>query len=176
MTANPPSLVDDAKLSYVLSCWQRWREGHAWPAREDIDPLDLKRLLPNLFLLESIDGGRRFRFILAGQTVRENLGFELSQRFLDDLFSGEQLARAEAYYRLVITGHGHYAVQHWLQRDRPVMEFRRLLLPLAADRGHINGIFGFALYDRLDGSLGKPVDHLNDPVSITTLSAQTIEL
>lgn len=176
MTANLPALTQDVRLNYMLSCWQRWRGAHAWPAREDIDPLDLKALLPNLFLLESIDAGRRFRFLLAGRAVRENLGFELSHRHLDELFSGAQLAQAEMPYRQVIAGQGHYGVQHWLQRDRPVMEFRRLLLPLATDRQHIDGILGFGLYERLDGNAEEPVDHLNDPVSITILAAHTVTL
>lgn len=176
MAVDLPALTQDAKLSYVLSCWQRWRDVHAWPAREDIDPLDLKALLPNLFLLESIDAGRRFRFLLAGRTVRENLGFELSHRHLDELFSGEQLAQAEKPYRQVIAGQGHYGVQHWLQRDRPVMEFRRLLLPLATDRQHIDGVLGYGLYERLDGNAGSPVDHLNDPVSITMLATHSVAL
>lgn len=171
-----PQAVDDARLAHVLSCWQRWRGANLWPARDDIDPADLRQLLPNLFMVEAVDGGARFRYILSGVTVRQQLGFELSGRYLDETFSGAQLERAAHAYRTVIAGHGHYALQHWSQRDRPIMQFRRLLLPVAVDRIRIDLVLGFALYDPLKGHDGEPIDHLHDPVTVTTIEEKAIPL
>jgi len=168
MTVQSPAIVADARLSHALSCWQRWRQGQEWPTRADIDPADLRLLLANLFVVEAVDGGDRFRYALAGKTVRDTLGFELSGQYLEDLFHGETLDRAMANYRTVLAGLGHYSVQRWLQRGRPIIRFRRLLLPLASDRSHIDGILGFALYDHLPDHDGKPVDHFHDPVTIET--------
>src|SRR3546814_7474632 len=79
---------------------------------------------------------------------------------------GDILARNEAAYRAVIGGRGEYAIQRWEQRGRPVIRFRRLLLPLASDRRRIDGVLGFALYDLLPDHDGKPIDHIHDPVTI----------
>lgn len=166
MSDQAPQTVTDARLSHALSCWRHWRHGHDWPTRADIDADELRLLLPNLFVAEAVDGGRRFRYALAGATVRNTLGFELTGRHFDELFQGDILARNEAAYRAVIAGHGHYAVQLWMQRGRPVIRFRRLLLPLASDRQRIDGVLGFALYDHLPDYDGKPIDHLRDPVTI----------
>lgn len=176
MTAAPQQHVEDARLAHVLSCWQRWRGSNLWPARDDIDPADLRQILSNLFLVEAVDGGARFRYILSGATVRQQLGFELSGRYLDDTFTGVQLERATADYRTVISGYGHYALQHWSQRGRQVMQFRRLLLPIAADRIRIDLVLGFALYDRLQDHDGEPIDHLRDPVTVTAIEEKAIQL
>jgi hypothetical protein len=171
-----PQGVDDARLAHVLSCWQRWRGANLWPARGDIDPFDLRQLLPNLFMVEAFDGGARFRYILSGAAVRQQLGFELSGRYLDDTFTGQQLELIAASYRAVVSGYGHYTIQNWSRRGRPVMQYRRLLLPMAADRIHVDLVLGFALYDQLEGHDGKPIDHLRDPVAITPVEERVFDL
>ena len=176
MNAVPQQHVEDARLAHVVSCWQRWRGPNLWPARDDIDPFDLRQILPHLFLVEALDGGARFRFILSGAAVRQQLGFELSGRYLDDTFTGAQRKHIIANYRAVISGHGHYTMQTWSQRGRPVMQFRRLLLPMAADRIRIDLVLGFALYDPLEGHDGQPIDHLRDPVTITPVEEKMIDL
>jgi hypothetical protein len=176
MNASPQQLVDDARLSHVLSCWQRWRGLQLWPARDDIDPFDFKQLLPNVFMLEAVDGGARFRYVLTGTAVRQQLGFELSDKHLDDVFTGEQLKRITSNYTTVMSGYGHYVLQLWTQRKRPIMQFRRLLLPMASDRTRIDFVLGFALYDRLAGHDGRPIDHMHDPVTTEVLNEAVLDL
>jgi hypothetical protein len=176
MTATSQQQVEDARLAHVLSCWWRWRGSNLWPAREDIDPDDLRQLLPNLFMVEAVDSGARFRYILSGVTVRQQLGFELSGQYFDDTFSGAQLEHAIADYRTVVSGKALYTLQTWSQRGRPVMRYRRLLLPMAADHMRIDMVLGFALYDPLEGHDGEPIDHIRDPVTMTVLTEKTIEL
>jgi len=172
-------LKDDARLSYMLSAWHRWRGPKRWPGRADIDPADFRKLLPNLFMVEVEGTGaqRRFRFILSGETVRQNLGFELGSRYLEDLFHDDQLVRIRASYQHVLTGHAHYVLQHWSRRKRLLMQFRRLLLPLAGARDdEIGLILGFALYDRMDSQNADPIDHITDPVTVDIITEQTIAL
>lgn len=174
MTAAPRQLVDDARLSHVLSCWQRWRGSRRWPARDDIDPLDLKQLLPNIFLI-AVEGNR-LRYVLSGKAVREENGLELSNRYLDEMYTGAQFQRVDSNYRTVLSGKGHHVLQRWSQRNRPVMEFRRLLLPMATDHQHIDGVLGFGLYDRLEGHDGQPINHAHDPVTTTVLREDILPL
>lgn len=176
MKTSPQQLVDDARLSHVLSCWQRWRGSQLWPARDDIDPLDLKQLLPNIFIVGAAKDGTRFRYLLTGVAVREQLGFELSEKYFDEIFTGDQLRRITGHYQAVIAGAGHYVVQLWTQRKRPIMQFRRLLLPMATDRTRIDTVLGFALYDRLAGHDGRPIDHMHDPVTTEILNEATFDL
>ncbi|MFC3675249.1 PAS domain-containing protein [Ferrovibrio xuzhouensis] len=176
MSEQTPQTVTDARLSHALSCWQHWRCNHDWPTRADIDSDELRLLLPNLYVVEAVDGGRRFRYVLAGATIRNTLHFELSGRYFDELFQGDILERNMAAYHAVIGGRGEYAIQRWEQRGRPVIRFRRLLLPLASDRQCIDGVLGFALYDLLPDHDGKPIDHIHDPVTIVPEQEAILDL
>ncbi len=69
--------------------WTRQRQGRAFPRREDIDPVDIPRLLPSLMLLEvhaASGGGHRFRFRLAGTAICDIAGVDLTGRWLDEMF------------------------------------------------------------------------------------------
>lgn len=170
-------LKDDARLSYLLTAWHRWRGAKRWPSRSDIDPIDFRKILSNVFIVETTPDRKRFRFILSGETVRQNLGFELGSRYLEDLFHDDQLVRIEASYRSVLNGDAHYVLQHWSRRGKPLMQFRRLLLPLTGEQDdRVDLILGFALYDRVDGNDRDPIDHITDPVTVTIVTEQPIPL
>lgn len=165
MAAFLPESVTDARLSHALSCWQRWRGSHACPARSDVEPADLDSLLPNLFMADLLADGR-IRYTLAGRTVRDQLGFELTGLHADELFAGGDLDRINRIYGELRGGNGHVSVQRWLRQGEPVMRFRSLLLPLATDRRRPDSMLGFALYERLDGRPHEPIDHIRNPVTI----------
>ncbi|HVI90552.1 MAG TPA: PAS domain-containing protein [Dongiaceae bacterium] len=44
------------------------------PSRLDIDPIDIPDLLPNIMLLDVLEGGKDFRYRLAGTAVERNFG------------------------------------------------------------------------------------------------------
>lgn len=57
----------------ALSYWQAIKDDRL-PSRLDIDPVDIPDLLPNVMLLDVLDGGRDFRYRLAGTAVERNFG------------------------------------------------------------------------------------------------------
>ncbi len=61
---------------FAVGYWSRIRHGRVVPDQADVDPRALKRLLPNVFLLESrIDGS--FIYRLAGTALCDRYGSEL---------------------------------------------------------------------------------------------------
>lgn len=65
--------------AYWLS---KQREG-ALPRRQDIDPGEIRGLLPDLALVESIEAGRFFRFRLIGTSAERRLGGIATGRTFD---------------------------------------------------------------------------------------------
>ncbi|PJK28786.1 PAS domain-containing protein [Minwuia thermotolerans] len=65
--------------AYWLS---KQREG-ALPKRQDIDPGEIRGLLPDLALVESLEGGRYFRFRLIGTSAERCLGHIAMRRTFD---------------------------------------------------------------------------------------------
>lgn len=56
------------------------------PDRRDIDPVEIgPGLLPNVALVDVIDGGRRFRNRLVGTAIIDRWGFETTGLFLDEI-------------------------------------------------------------------------------------------
>lgn len=65
------------KNSHLLvGYWSRLREGGDVPDQTDIDPRDIKRLLPYVFILDAEDPARPI-YRLAGTALCERFGFEL---------------------------------------------------------------------------------------------------
>ena len=77
--------VRQAELRQLHDYWLAKKGQRLAPARSDISPADMRKLLPHVFLLEVVGCPRRFKFRLAGTEVVERYGEELTGRFLDEI-------------------------------------------------------------------------------------------
>lgn len=126
--------------------WRRKGAGRGPPSRADIDPLDIPRLLPGVFLVEVTSGPPwRFRFRLVGTRITELEG-ELTNRFLDEFIPGSPGTPMTRHYEE--TAQGRISLRHetlyW--RGREHVNYDVLLLPLSSDGKAIDMLFGFARY------------------------------
>jgi hypothetical protein len=65
--------------------WQSKRRGRDVPDRADIDPAEIKPLLPNILIAEVSDPPFRIRYRLVGGRVTQLTGFDFTGRYLDEL-------------------------------------------------------------------------------------------
>ncbi|WP_119165687.1 PAS domain-containing protein [Algihabitans albus] len=81
--------IEEQPLSELYAYWSKRKRAGNLPRREDIDPVDIPRLLGNLMLLD-VHRGRedthRFRFRLVGTAICDIAGADLTGRWLDELF------------------------------------------------------------------------------------------
>lgn len=82
--------LPDPRLRDVARYWFARCAPGSVPLRLDIEPTDLKPVLPNLMLLDRLLQGRRarYRFRLAGTAVVDSAGRELTGKFLDEVLPG----------------------------------------------------------------------------------------
>ena len=73
------------RVRQLRDYWESKRQGRAMPARADIDPSELKPLLPYLIITDLFTDPLRVRFRLAGTRVCEAFGFNVAGRWLDEL-------------------------------------------------------------------------------------------
>jgi len=73
--------------------WLSLVRGRAIPAREDLDPLDIPRLVPNLMLVDVFRDPQRFRFRLVGTRLTELARRDSTGRGLDASLYGDNLGR-----------------------------------------------------------------------------------
>ncbi|MBK1670239.1 hypothetical protein CKO28_19605 [Rhodovibrio sodomensis] len=117
--------------------WRSKQQGDRLPARADINPADLRYMLPRLALIDVLreDAGIAFRYRLTGTEIVNRAGRDPTGKRFDELYRGDYLKTAQETYRTVVeTGRAHTSDRVYpLVPGREYMSYDRLLLPLAAD-------------------------------------------
>jgi hypothetical protein len=72
-------------VAMLSAYWDRKRAGRPMPDRCDIAPSEIVRLLPNIFICETLEGGRDFRFRIFGTALVNLLGIEMTGRTMSEL-------------------------------------------------------------------------------------------
>lgn len=122
--------------------WNEIRGGKRWPSRADLDPVDIPRLLPYIYLIDVL-GPKRFRFRLVGTSVVDHEGLDVTGLYVDELvYGGWNKLLIDHYSQVVETGsasdyEGSVVVPH-----REFKRYRRRLFPLSADGETVNMIVG----------------------------------
>lgn len=127
-----------SRLHRLFDYWNRLRAGRRYPARADIDPLDLGPMLANVFLVDVLDGPR-FRFRVTGTAVDEIHAQTLTGKEPRDIRTPEVAELVEAQYRTVLeegTPRCDHLVLHG--SDGSYWHYERLILPLSSDGAKID--------------------------------------
>jgi hypothetical protein len=95
------SYAEDPILLGLFEYWDRKRGDRAMPARRDLDPTEIPRLLPHLRITEILDGCTRFRYRLVGTAVVEAYGVDFTGKYTDELYNGERKLNIERHCRLL---------------------------------------------------------------------------
>jgi hypothetical protein len=92
--------ASDARSDMVRSLHRWWlsRSSHDIPDRADLDPLDIKQLLPNLFIADVEHNPFRIRYRLVGTRAIEATGMDITGRYLDELLPADGTEPWMEYY------------------------------------------------------------------------------
>lgn len=127
-----------AQLPGLYAYWDAKRAGRAFPARADIDPLELAPWLANIFLVE-IDaaqkrGAARFRYRLSGTAVDEIHGQTLTGKTPADIKTPEVARIVERQYAEVFASRQPRCDRlTMVSDDGRYWSYERLILPLSSD-------------------------------------------
>ncbi len=128
---------DNPKLRRFYDYWRsKIAPGRRFPARADIDPAEIPRLLPSILLIDVVrdHGPVRFRLRLVGTEYVERIGRDHTGQWLEE---GRPASEAEAiiatYDKVLATGEPHFWRSRLHDPDRQHVVYERLLCPLADD-------------------------------------------
>ncbi|HEY4345227.1 MAG TPA: PAS domain-containing protein [Parvibaculum sp.] len=90
------AVIDDERLNFIdtpahpgvaalAAYWEKKRGGQAMPDRQSINPAEIVRLLPNIFICEVVEGGREFRFRIFGTALASIFRLEMTGKTLSDI-------------------------------------------------------------------------------------------
>jgi len=128
----------------LFAYWASRRQGAKLPGRRDLDPGDIKRLLPTLSLIDVGHEPLDFRIRLAGTGLYDVYGREITGRSLDDVYN----SAAAEYWRVelakvVEAGRPAVGAHSLAWRGASHLSILWLRLPLASDGGRVDMILGY---------------------------------
>jgi len=151
--SSDPTTITTAMVADLYGYWLKRRGDRRMPRRADIDPADIKPLLPNLFLTEFTLDPFRVRYRLVGTEIVNHAHLDFTGRFLDELdFSPYDEVDWMGLYRIVweqsvpIFGD---AVETFRDRIRAPAPYHFCILPLSADGVTPTGAVALEEYQKL---------------------------
>jgi hypothetical protein len=145
----------------IVAIYDYWR-GKApadglLPGRRHLDPADISRLLPNIWLVDVVDDVRRFRVRLIGTALVDagiplRVGDFIFDRLMPELrhtlaeFESVVLSREPLWFRGPVN----------LLHDTYVHEVERIFLPLAADGRTVDMLLCLSLIRRAENGRPRP--------------------
>jgi hypothetical protein len=143
----------------IAALWDYWigvyRKLGRMPQRADIDPIDIPKLLPNLWLVDWEPQSGRFRYRLVGTGVTKARNVDATGRHLDEDFP--DLARTTLGQSLA--GVVHEGIAAWSSASPPqtrtpneIVRVERLSLPLADGAGGVAMVLNLSVCTMRDGS------------------------
>lgn len=127
----------------VAAYWQSKCSIDEIPFRGDIDPVDMARDLPRVFLVEVIGGGTDFFYRLAGEEVCQLHRQPLRGKRVEDILSPEVSTIVRDQYRgVVAVRRPNFSTFRVWTKDYRLWNYERALLPLRGSAGGVEVLLG----------------------------------
>jgi PAS domain len=146
VTRPPPGA--HAKIVAIYDYWRRIAPGPGLlPGRRHLDPVDIPKLLPNVWLIDVVGMPRRFRARLIGTTLQRS-GLTLKPgAYVEDPIRPELREKVLSEFRFVAESgqplwfRGAPKAPH----DTEIFELERIYLPLAADGATVDMLLNLSV-------------------------------
>lgn len=144
-TAGPDTKpFTDPRMDLAYQYWRRKAAGRTMPRRGDIDPVEIPRILPDVMLVDAVEGGR-YRYRLIGTSNAQAQGMNATGRYLDEVLPGSEYKAhvLGLYDECVYARRGLYSECLFLSASRhaPERHTKVLFLPLSEDDHAVNMVF-----------------------------------
>jgi hypothetical protein len=140
----------------IVALYDYWRSkapaDGLLPGRRHIDPIEIPKLLPHVWLVDVVDDPRRFRVRLLGTTLVDTGTPLRVGDFIVDRLLPEQRADTLAEFESVVQSREPlwYRGPLNLRHGTYVHEVERIFLPLAADGRRVDMLLCLSLIRRVD--------------------------
>lgn len=138
-------------LAKILGYWDRKRGERRCPGRADIDPTEIKPLLPHVMLVD-IEQPFRVRYRLVGTEITRVARFDFTGRYLDELTfeSGDETDWVGFYRQIIDNGQPGFGIVHWKAEGAAHRWIEFLICPLSSDGQRIDKCLSAEAYEPLN--------------------------
>lgn len=134
-------------LQRAYRYWADKTDGRRMPDRKDLDPIEIKDLLPYLSIIEIIGDERRCRYRLTGTRVVDALGCDPTGRFVNEIFDGADRAFIEHLLAEVMAKALPLYVASAFRSEDNGLSTERLLLPFTLGGSDLRQIVMVQTFD-----------------------------
>ena len=143
---DPGLHYSDARLAALHHWWQaKAAVRGALPGRADFEPLEMRDLLQDLYMVDvlRLPDALRFRYRLIGTAITQRTGRDVTGRFFEDVYPAGLLADFSASFRWIVTqGQPLRSFGNMEFSGQGYLGFEALEVPLATDGNQIDIILG----------------------------------
>lgn len=152
VNTDPDLRCTDGRLYDLIDYWSDRRGGRLLPARADINPIDLPKLIGSLMLLDVEQNPLRLRYRLIGTTITTMMDRDSTGRYYDEMYEPDLLEAVYESFRWIIAerrplrAHGDA-----FYPDKNCYWYEIVNLPLAADGETVDMMLCGLLFHGTDG-------------------------
>ena len=141
----------------LFDYWLRSAGARRMPARADLDPLKVPRLLPSIGLIDLREGVDAAAFRLAGTRLYHIYGQEITGKRAGEVFSGDSAEYwRRVHARVVEKGLPHHGVVRGPAKGRDHVVLFWLRLPLSEDGGPVDRILCYDVAGPTESGRSQP--------------------
>ncbi|MBO6835772.1 MAG: PAS domain-containing protein [Alphaproteobacteria bacterium] len=143
----------ESRLVTLLRYWRGMPKAMGLPRFQDLDPIDITSALGIVMLLEVLESGDDYRYLIYGEEIAERFGRNMVGQRTSDIPTHPSVTTLFlACYRVVIDTRRPILTEHSAPPQVSATSWRRLVMPLAGDGGQVERI----LVGNIPGSWRNP--------------------
>ncbi|MEZ5831396.1 MAG: PAS domain-containing protein [Dongiaceae bacterium] len=140
--------IQSSKVAQALRYWNSLRGGNAFPSHDDIDPAEIKAILPHVMITGISYEPFRVLYRLVGTEVVRWSRMDFTNRYADELIFQDDGRDWTDYYRAVVEAHQPaFGVTDWVEVGRNPLWVEFLICPLSDDGQVINRCIAIEDYE-----------------------------
>lgn len=133
--------LQESRLVILYQYWQRIKGDAEVPLAKKLDPIDFVHALPIVMLLEILEEGMDFRYLIYGDEIAERFGQNMVGRRTSEIpIPPNVTALFLGGYRAVMRYRCPVLTEHAPPPSVSVTTWRRLLLPLGNEDGEVTRV------------------------------------
>lgn len=161
--AFTPQDCREPAIAQLYAYWLARKGAHAFPGRQDIDPVEMKFALGGITLFDihrpsDTNPALRFRYRLIGSDIVARDGFDLTGRFLDELPLAQYRGLIEGRLKALVENPAPLLIHNKQFYDQRWYDYEAIWLPLAGDHVNVDIMMACQIFaDTPSGHVGLPV-------------------
>jgi len=143
--------IRSSKVALLLRYWNGLRRGERLPARDDIDPAEIKAALPNVMITAISYQPLRVLYRLVGTEVVNWSRTDFTNRYADELvFESDAIDWTDFYRPVVEARKPAYGISDWVGEKHGSQWVETVICPLSSDGEVIDRCIAIEDYERMD--------------------------